>query len=359
MKRAKHAAPVLGALGALGLIVAASGVVSMKASTGHWSLTERFLRFGMRRSIALYSLLEPKPPDLDDAALVLKGAGHFETSCRSCHGAPDLPQSRVARRMLPRPPELSKRVPDRTPRELFFAVKHGLKFTGMPAWTAEGRDDEVWAVVAFLRALPRLDAGKYHALVRGEPHRVAVSQQIPTAVAQSCARCHGADGLGRGDGAFPPLAGQPRAYLEGQLRAYAAGERRSGLMEPVAAALTPESARDLAAWYAALRPPRGQPAREAASAARGEALARRGVPARGVPACMSCHGLGGASARPEFPRLAGLPASYLSLQLSLLRDKRRGGSPYARLMEVVAERLTEQEARDAAAFYGASPPAAP
>lgn len=334
-----------------GLLFAASGIMPMRASSGHWNITQTLLRFGMRRSIATHSLLMPKPPRLDDADLILKGAGHFETSCRSCHGAPDLEQSRVAGRMLPQPPELSKRVPDRTPRELFFAVRHGLKFTGMPAFTSDHRDDEVWAMVAFLKALPKIDEAKYRSLVRGNPDRLGASQQIPSAVAQSCARCHGADGLGRGDGAFPPLAGQPAAYLENALRAYAGGTRHSGIMEPVAAALTPESARELSAFYAKLAPPKGRLAKDAASARRGEEIARRGIPSRGVPSCAACHGLGVKQSRPEFPSLAGLPASYTELQLELLREKRRGGSPYGRIMEVVAERLSPEEARQVADFY--------
>ena len=51
------------------------------------------------------------------------------------------------------------------PEELLYLVKHGIKFTGMPAWTALQRDDEVWAVVAFLRALPGMDADDYARLV--------------------------------------------------------------------------------------------------------------------------------------------------------------------------------------------------
>ena len=53
--------------------------------------------------------------------------------------------------MLPVPPDLGAAVPTWQPNELFWIVKNGLKYTGMPGWAAQGRDDEVWAVVAFLQ----------------------------------------------------------------------------------------------------------------------------------------------------------------------------------------------------------------
>src|SRR5687768_7705365 len=118
-----------------GFLVAASGIIPIKASSGHWPITEWFLRFAMRRSIATHSL-GTDVPELDDPGLVLKGAGHYETGCRSCHGAPGERQPRIAQSMLPRAPDLMPRIRASNSRKLFHVVKHGLKFTGMPAWPA-------------------------------------------------------------------------------------------------------------------------------------------------------------------------------------------------------------------------------
>ncbi len=358
-RRLLDAAALLAVLGAGGLLLAVSGLVPVKASSGHWPPTQWFLTFSMRRSIATHSLPLRAPPGLDDPVLALRGAGHFETSCRSCHGAPDLPQSRIARAMLPRPPQLGPRVRERSPEELFFVIKHGLKFTGMPAWTAEGRDDEVWAMVAFLLKLPALDKEGYRRLVRGEPGRaVAMSQQIPAAVSQTCARCHGAEGLGRGPGAFPRLAGQSAEYLAAALEAYARGARRSGMMEPIAAGLSPESVRELSDYYASLPAARAAPREtDAASIARGAELARRGVPSRRVPACAGCHGLERKTTKGAYPALAGLSAGYLRLQLELFAEGRRGGSAYVHLMQPVARAMRPGEMRDAALYYESLVPA--
>lgn len=65
-------------------------------------------------------------------------------------------------------------------------------------------------------------------------------------------------------------------------------------------------------------------------------------------ACFHCHGLqGGGDGGGGFPRLAGQPAYYLYKQLG---DYANGQRPNA-IMTPIAEKLTERERRDVAAYY--------
>jgi len=153
-------AVLLVAAAAGGFVVSASGIVPIKASSGHFAITEWFLQFSKERSVSTHTLGE-QLSGLDDPALVALGAAHYESGCRPCHGAPGRPQPTVPAAMLPPPPDLTRRVLSWQPEELAYIVKHGIKFTGMPAWPAQQRDDEVRAVVAFLMLLPELDAEKY------------------------------------------------------------------------------------------------------------------------------------------------------------------------------------------------------
>ncbi|MFO0609846.1 MAG: c-type cytochrome [Polyangiales bacterium] len=347
------------ALAALGLAVAGalvtlSGVVPIRASGGHFRAVTWFLEVAMRRSIATHAAGHT-PPALDDPALVLKGAGHYELACRSCHGSPLVPTSRLARAMLPPPPDLRFAAPHWDAAELFEIVKHGIKFTGMPAWPTQRRDDEVWAMVAFLRALPGLRAEGYRRLVWGDLPRDVAAEEEPEAppapfATARCAPCHGPAGEGRGD-AFPALAGQRESYLAASLDAYARGARHSGIMGPAASTLDADRRRALARHYAALPPPPPRPATDIASVARGERIARRGVPTSRVPACAPCHGPDAAPRNENYPLLAGQPAAYLALQLALFRRGDRGGSAYASVMTRAAHGLTEAEARDVARYY--------
>jgi cytochrome c553 len=350
-----------------GMLAVVSGLIPIKASSGHWRITAWILHFTMRRSVATHTL-GLQVPGLDDPRLVLQGAGHYETGCRPCHGSPDLPQPRIPQHMTPHPPYLPPRISTWQPDELFYIVKHGVKFTGMPAWPSQQRDDEVWAMVAFLLILPDLSTEAYRRLVYGENPGTSADvplqgllgpQQTPQTVIENCARCHGVDGRGRGQGAFPRLAGQHPTYLYAALQAYAHGKRQSGIMAPVAAALSSDEMRELAFYYAsqpAVTPALPLPDTTLAIE-RGKTIARYGIPGQRVPACVDCHGPGVVRRNPFYPVLTGQYADYLVLQLELFTQEHRGGSPYAHLMRPVATRLTAQQMRDVALYYESLPAA--
>lgn len=364
-RRAVTGLVTLVAAGFVALLFPLAGLIPVKASSGHLPPVEWFLQFAKGRAIATQSLGVETPP-LDDPVLVVRGAAAYEIGCKPCHGAPGEATPVITQKALPPPPQLEEGVERWRPRELYFIVKHGLKFTGMPEWPAAHRDDEVWALVAFLLVLPELSAEGYRDLAHGpapappgtagEPLEGLTGLEPPQPVSTTCRRCHGVEGRGRGR-AFPRLAGQSPEYLEAALAAFAEGRRSSGIMQPVAAALAPEARRELARYYAARGgdgPEEGMPG-EPAAIARGEAIARDGVPARGVPSCSDCHGPEPKRRNPAYPNLAGQPAGYLVSQLELLRAGHRGGSPYARLMRPVVRNLTRAQMDDVAAYYASLP----
>jgi cytochrome c553 len=337
--------------------VVLSGVMPIKASSGHWPITAKFLDFAKVRSVATHSWGVQAPP-LDDESLLLKGAGHYDVGCYPCHGKPGTAVPAVMAAMTPPPPELTARLSRWTPEELFSIVKHGIKFTGMPAWAAQQRDDEVWAVVAFLRRMPDLDAAAYRRLTYGEADLAGTMPDVPAAgeappphaVRDVCWRCHGTDGTGRGPGVFPSLAGQRSDYVYGALRAFRERTRFSGIMSAVAATLSDEAMREIATYYERL-PPRRAATRDAASD-RGAEIAARGIPDRDIPACAECHGPSAQPKSSAYPKLTGQHVRYLTSQLELLREQRRGGSPNVNLMQVFVHRLRQEEILDVARYYG-------
>ena len=324
---------------ALGVaLVVLSGIIPIEASKGHWRATAFILDLIKRRSVDFHSR-SIEPPALDRPSLVARGAAHYERGCRPCHGSPAAARPPLVMKMTPHPPFLPERVERWTDAELFQIVKHGIKFTGMPAWPAPSRNDEVWAMVAFLRSLDRLDARRYWRLAVGEPAHPGSS--LP--VIAVCAAGHGVNGLGRDGGGFPVLAGQSAAYMNRALDAYARGTRSSGVMTPVAAALDSEARDAVVAHYARQPPP------TTVSAKAGEALALRGDPSRRIPACVECHRR--SDRHPDYPRLDGQHAEYLLLQLQLFKAGARGGSPLAEIMQPIAERLTPAQQQDVAAYF--------
>lgn len=349
-------------LAAGGLLFAWSGLFNVAASTGHWPVTAWVLHWVMQNSVRTYAMLTVEtPPDLDDPALLPAAAGHYASGCAYCHAAPGEPQGDVANAMTPPPPELVEWLPhtDWTDKELHRIVEHGVKYSGMPAWPSLYRPDEVWAMVAFLKRMPEMDVETYRTLAYGEGETppASANPEFDSALAD-CARCHGLDGAGRSE-IIPIIGGQKQPYLAATLAAYADGHRASGIMQQAATKTTAPVRDALAAHYAAARPPLA--AAESAGEtpdpellARGEEIATRGVPNRGVPACLACHGMD----RPEaahVPHIDGQHEAYLHRQLHLFREEVRGGSPYWKVMAVAVHEIEDEDIAAVAAWFASRP----
>ena len=70
---------------------------------------------------------------------------------------------------------------------------------------------------------------------------------------QTCVACHGVDGIGILP-EYPNLSGQHADYIENSLKGYRGGQRKNAVMAGMAAALTDQDIRELAAYYSGQRP---------------------------------------------------------------------------------------------------------
>ena len=223
----------------LALAVAWSGVIHIGASTGHWAITDWFLHWAMRNTVRTHAALTVDRKDADlprDAAQLVSAAGHYAAQCAVCHGAPGEQPSPVIQAATPPPPDLAKTSDSWSGRQLFWIVKHGVKFTAMPAWPVQDRDDEVRLMAAFVARLPDMEADEYRRLAYGDNGRLASGKvtRLDDAL-PDCNRCHADDGRGQAD--IPVLAGQKPAYLARALHAFASGHRSSAVMTAAAIAM--------------------------------------------------------------------------------------------------------------------------
>jgi cytochrome c553 len=342
---------VLAAFAAAVLLGAAfilSGVYNVAASARHFYLTEWFLELTLSRSIDTQSA-GIDVPNLSHPELVRLGARHFVSGCQPCHAGPGLEPSPIAQGMYPAAPPLGDNVRGWKDRELFFIIRHGLKYTGMPQWSGDARGDEVWAMVAFVRQLPGMTPADYAAMTGASGPMPFDLSPVGPLVVPSCAGCHGDTESEPLAGLAPALRGQSASYLLRALDEYANGRRQSGMMEPIAAALSPAARRQLAEAFAAMQPADPSEA-PAALTAVGEEIAKAGLPQQNVPACLSCHSAGRS---PHFPRLEGLSAFYIANQLRLLREGVRDGGTHSTIMAPIARRLTIVQAEAVAAYFSA------
>jgi mono/diheme cytochrome c family protein len=147
-----------------GLTFIYSGFFDVAANDPHWLITRWVFETARTRSIKAHAAGIQTPPGADDPARLLIGTEHYAAHCAVCHGAPGVPKGDIGRGLNPPPPDLAKNAPLYNPAELFWIVKHGIKMTGMPAWS-DHSDEELWATVAFLEKLPAMSEQEYAGLV--------------------------------------------------------------------------------------------------------------------------------------------------------------------------------------------------
>ncbi len=137
--------------------------------------------------------------------------------------------------------------------------------------------------------------------------------------AATCAACHGADGNALIP-MYPSLAGQSANYLAKQLSEFKSGDRKDPVMAGMVAALSEEDMHDLAAFFAVQSPKAGT----GEGSEVGQKLYFSGDAAKGVTACIACHGVNGKGMQQAgFPAIAGQSKDYLKKQLQTFRDGSR------------------------------------
>lgn len=72
--------------------------------------------------------------------------------------------------------------------------------------------------------------------------------------------------------------------------------------------------------------------------------------------CSACHGPGGNSISPSFPKLAGQRAPYIVAQLTSFRDRTRSDKDAQDAMWGWSRSLSDQDIKDLAAYYEAQKP---
>ncbi|MFT3763626.1 MAG: c-type cytochrome [Pseudoxanthomonas sp.] len=201
-----------------------------------------------------------------------------------------------------------------------------------------------------------------NAPVQSAPLEINLAKTVPgdaqagQAKAAVCAACHAADGNSAVP-MYPRIAGQNEAYVAEQLALIASGQRNEGAvaaMLPFVQDLTPQDMRDIGAYFATQKggagladdslvedgPYKGMKYYEI-----GQKLYRGGDSARGIPACLACHGPSGGGIPGLAPRVGGQHQEYAASRLQVFQSVAPGAEvrPHPAIMVQVAKSLTAEE----------------
>jgi mono/diheme cytochrome c family protein len=164
-----HSLTAVVTVGVLALGAAAfaySGLYNIGADDHHTRPVLALLQTLRNRSIRVRSA-SLTVPNLDDPQLILKGAGQYAAMCTQCHLTPGMKDSEIRPGLYPQPPNLSTMHVD--PKDAFWAIKHGIKMSAMPAWGSSHDDATIWSMVAFLQKLPAMTPEQYKDIVARAP----------------------------------------------------------------------------------------------------------------------------------------------------------------------------------------------
>lgn len=165
------------------------------------------------------------------------------------------------------------------------------------------------------------------------------------ATAATCMACHTADGT-RGAPANPILQGQHPEYLAKQLHEFKSGKRKNAIMQGMAAPLSDDDIRNVAAFYASKEAKPGA-AKNKATVLVGEKIWRGGIADRKIPACAGCHGPTGTGIPAQYPKLSGQHADYTEAQLLAFRSGARANNLQ---MTGVAAKMNDAEIKAVADY---------
>lgn len=121
------------------------------------SRVEAAVALRVRNFLIPRSARDAKNPVPAGSEALAEGRAHFASHCASCHANDGSGRTEMGRGLYPRAPDMrSARTQRLTDGELFYLIENGIRFTGMPAWGVEGRPEESWKLVHFIRRLPGL-----------------------------------------------------------------------------------------------------------------------------------------------------------------------------------------------------------
>jgi len=146
-------------------------------------------------------------PAANDQRALSAGRAAYTGSCAVCHGAKGDGRGAFGPTTYPDATDFtSAAAKEKTDAQLFWIVKNGLGFTAMPAFGGQYKDADIWAMVAYIRALQR---GTASALAIPEPTSTQLAAADPSVSRQTrgaaiyfalgCHLCHGPEGDAPGD----------------------------------------------------------------------------------------------------------------------------------------------------------------
>ena len=89
----------------------------------------------------------------NDPAALAAGRKIYANNCAGCHGSAKGPSDWGAKGFYPRAPQFFQEGSDVSPPEAYAAIHDGIRYSGMGAWRALMKEDDMWKVATFAASI--------------------------------------------------------------------------------------------------------------------------------------------------------------------------------------------------------------
>jgi mono/diheme cytochrome c family protein len=193
---------IIGMIGALVLII----VVGMPLAVGHRSdlpLERLYGDLAVELAVGTQASSTQNPVAQNSRALE-SGRYAYTGSCAVCHGVNGDGKGVFGEALYPPATNLQGRdTQGKSDAKLFWIIKHGLSFLGMPGYANQYDDQQIWALVAYVHSLGNASAKQGSVVIPtptgeqlalADPSGDPVQRGAAVYFAEGCHTCHGAVG---------------------------------------------------------------------------------------------------------------------------------------------------------------------
>src|SRR6266566_6533517 len=141
-----------------GLIIAQFGLMPTNADATPPSFEQKIAMEALDNSMERHAPKITNPVPATDDNLI-DGMKIYTTNCAVCHGTLDYKPSLLEHSMYPPPPQIILEPLDDPEWHINYAIRTGVRYTGLPAWNKALNDQDIWKITAFLSRIEKLSPG--------------------------------------------------------------------------------------------------------------------------------------------------------------------------------------------------------
>jgi thiosulfate dehydrogenase len=140
-------------IGGLGL--ALLGFLPTRANTAPPPMEVHIAMSALDNSVERHAPRTNNPVPPTDENLI-EGLKIYTMNCALCHGGIDRQPSTLANSFYPPPPNLILHPQDDAEWHVFYVIRNGVRYSGMPAWDKTLSEPDIWKLTAFLTRIDKL-----------------------------------------------------------------------------------------------------------------------------------------------------------------------------------------------------------